>query len=211
MYMMKEVVEEVTHTKLNDFAANELYQPLGLQVTGFLPRNRFAKSRIVPTTENDNWFRNMLVQGYVNDPGSAMAGGVEGHAGLFANANDLAIFYQMLLNQGVYGGKSYYNPGTVKMFTSRQSKVSQRGYGYDRISDNQQPDDYRSEQAFGHSGYTGTYVWVDPKYNLVYIFLSNRTYPDDGKTFGVSKINLRPRILDMYYKAIVNSKPVVKN
>ncbi|MDB5030555.1 serine hydrolase [Mucilaginibacter sp.] len=211
MYMMKEVVEEVSHTKLNDFAANEFYLPLGLQVTGFMPRNRFAKSRIVPTTENDNWFRNMLVQGYVNDPGSAMAGGVEGHAGLFANANDLAIFYQMLLNEGVYGGKNYYKPGTVKMFTSRQSKVSQRGYGYDRVSNDKQPGDYRSEQAFGHSGYTGTYVWVDPKYNLVFIFLSNRTYPDDGKTFGVSKVNLRPRILDMYYNAIVNSKAVGKN
>ncbi|MDB5115578.1 MAG: Beta-lactamase [Mucilaginibacter sp.] len=211
MYMMKEVVEEVSHTKLNDFVSNELYLPLGLQVTGFLPRNRFAKSRIVPTTENDNWFRNMLVQGYVNDPGSAMAGGVEGHAGLFANANDLAIFYQMLLNQGVYGGKTYYKPGTVKMFTSRQSKVSQRGYGYDRISGDKQVDGYRSEQAFGHSGYTGTYIWVDPKYNLVFIFLSNRTYPDDGKTFGASKINLRARILDMYYNAVVKSKPTTKN
>lgn len=210
MYMMKEVVEEVTHTKLNDFVNAEFYRPLGLQATGFLPRNRFDKIRIVPTTENDNWFRNMLVQGYVNDPGSAMAGGVEGHAGLFANANDLAIFYQMLLNQGVYGGKTYFNPGTVKTFTSRQSKVSHRGYGYDRRADKREPGDYCSEQAFGHSGYTGTYVWVDPQYNLVYIFLSNKTYPDDGKTFGVSKINLRPKVLDMYYKAIVDGRAVVE-
>lgn len=210
MYMMKEVVEEVTHQKLNDFVFNELYVPLGLQFTGFLPRNRFDKSQIVPTTENDNWFRNMLVQGYVNDPGSAMAGGVEGHAGLFASANDLAIFYQMLLNKGTYGGKQYYQPGTVSLFTSRQSKVSMRGYGYDRISENQKPGDPRSAQAFGHSGYTGTYVWVDPKYNLVYIFLSNRVYPDDGKTFGTSKINLRPRVLDMFYKAIIADAPAAK-
>jgi CubicO group peptidase (beta-lactamase class C family) len=204
MYMMKEVVEEVTHQKLNDFVSTAFYNPLGMQSTGFLPRNRFNRSRIVPTTENDNWFRNMLVQGYVNDPGAAMAGGVEGHAGLFANANDLAIFYQMLLNQGAYGGHTYFEPSTVKLFTSRQSKVSLRGYGYDRISANQKPGDLRSEQAFGHSGYTGTYVWVDPKYNLIYIFLSNRVYPDDGKTFGPSKINLRPAVLDMFYEALAN-------
>ncbi len=203
MYMMKEVVEEVAQQKLNDFVANEFYLPLGMRSSGFLPRNRFNKSRIVPTTTNDNWFRDMLVQGYVNDPGAAMAGGVEGHAGLFANANDLAIFYQMLINQGNYGGHQYLEPGTVSLFTSRQSKVSMRGYGFDRISADQKPGNPRSAQGFGHSGYTGTYVWVDPKYNLIYIFLSNRVYPDDGKTFGPSKINLRPAVLDIFYEAII--------
>ncbi|RYY24464.1 MAG: beta-N-acetylglucosaminidase, partial [Sphingobacteriaceae bacterium] len=148
MYMMKEVVEEITHQKLNDFVLNELYLPLGMQSSGFLPRNRFPKSRIVPTTENDNWFRNMLVQGYVNDPGAAMAGGVEGHAGLFSNANDLAIFYQMLLNKGSYGGQKFYDPATVDLFTSRQSKTSWRGLGYDKYnSSTKLPSAYASEQA----------------------------------------------------------------
>ncbi len=203
MYMMKEVFEEASHQKLNDFVLNELYLPLGMQATGYLPRNRFNKLRIVPTTENDNWFRNMLVQGYVDDPGAAMAGGVEGHAGLFANANDLAIYYQMLLNKGTYGGHKYIDSTTVKLFTDRESKITQRGYGFDRVG-KPEPNDLRSDEAFGHSGYTGTYVWVDPKYKLVYICLTNRVYPDDGKTYGNSKINIRALCLDAFYKAIVS-------
>jgi CubicO group peptidase (beta-lactamase class C family) len=201
MYMMKEVFETVSHQKLNNYVLDSLYLPLGMQSTGYLPRNRFSKDRIVPTTENDNWFRNMLVQGYVNDPGAAMAGGVEGHAGLFANANDLAIYYQMLLNKGTYGGHQYFDSTTVKLFTSRQSKTSWRGLGFDRTNKTLTTDK-RSELAFGHSGYTGTYVWVDPKYNLVYICLTNRVYPDDGKTYGPAKVNIRSLVLDACYDAI---------
>ena len=208
MYMMKEVAEQVTHTRLNDYVSNEFYTPLGMQSTGYLPRNRFDRSRIVPTTENDNWFRDMLVQGYVNDPGAAMAGGVEGHAGLFSNANDLAIYFQMLLNKGMYGGQKYFEAGTVDLFTSRQSKVSERGYGFARVTEKElnAGKGYPSEKAFGHSGYTGTYVWADPVYNLVYICLTNRVYPDDGKTFGVSKVNIRAQVLDRVYQEILKSR-----
>lgn len=208
MYMLKEVVEQVSHTPLNDFVWNELYLPLGMKATGFLPRNRFDRNRIVPSTENDNWLRDMLVQGYVNDPGAAMAGGVEGHAGLFSNANDLAIYYQMLLNKGFYGGQRYFDEGTVNLFTSRQSKVSERGYGFARITEREVKENkgYPSPKAFGHSGYTGTYVWVDPVYNLVYICLTNRVYPDDGKTYGPSKINIRAQVLDKVYQALINQK-----
>ncbi len=208
MYMLKEVVEQVTHRRLNEYVLNEFYLPLGMQATGFLPRNRFERSRIVPTTENDNWFRNMLVQGYVNDPGAAMAGGVQGHAGLFSNANDLAIYYQMLLNKGTYGGEKFFDPSTVELFTSRQSKVSPRGYGFARITEAEEKADkgYPSQLAYGHSGYTGTYVWVDPKYNLVYICLTNRVYPDDNKTYGVSKVNLRARVLDFVYEEVLKAQ-----
>lgn len=207
MYMLKEVVEQVSHRRLNEYVMTEFYQPLGMQTTGFLPRNRFDKSRIVPTTENDNWFRNMLVQGYVNDPGAAMSGGVQGHAGLFSNANDLAIYYQMLLNKGSYGGDQYFNPSTVELFTSRQSKVSPRGYGFARLTEAEEKANkgYPSQKAFGHSGYTGTYVWVDPAYNLVYICLTNRVYPDDNKTYGVSKINLRAKALDVVYEEVIKA------
>jgi len=204
MYMMKEVFETVSHQKLNEYVLDSIYRPLGMQATGYLPRNRFNKDRIVPTTENDNWFRNMLVQGYVNDPGAAMAGGVEGHAGLFANANDMAIYYQMLLNKGTYGGRRYFDSTTVNLFTSRQSKTSWRGLGFDRTNKTLATDK-RSEQAFGHSGYTGTYVWVDPKYNLVYICLTNRVYPDDGKTYGPAKVNIRSLVLDACYDAIAGT------
>ncbi|MDP2414028.1 serine hydrolase [Daejeonella sp.] len=207
MYMLKEVAEQVTHTRLNDYVSKEFYTPLGMRSTGYLPRNRFDRSRIVPTTENDNWFRNMLVQGYVNDPGAAMAGGVEGHAGLFSNANDLAIYFQMLLNKGTYGGKKYFETNTVDLFTSRQSKVSERGYGFARVTEKELNANkgYPSEKAFGHSGYTGTYVWVDPVYKLVYICLTNRVYPDDGKTYGVSKVNIRAQVLDRVYQEILKS------
>ena len=208
MYMLKEVVEQVTHRRLDEYVLNEFYLPLGMQATGFLPRNRFDRSRIVPTTENDNWFRNMLVQGYVNDPGAAMSGGVQGHAGLFSNANDLAIYYQMLLNKGSYGGTQFFQPATVDLFTSRQSKVSTRGYGFARITEAEEKakKGYPSQLAFGHSGYTGTYVWVDPKYNLVYICLTNRVYPDDNKTYGVSKVNLRAKVLDYVYEEIIKAQ-----
>lgn len=206
MYMMKEVFENISHLKLDEYVLHDLYLPLGMQATGYLPRNRFPKSRIVPTTENDNWFRNMPVQGYVDDPGAAMAGGVEGHAGLFADANDLAIYYQMLLNKGSYGGKKYFDSATVSYFTSRQSKTTYRGLGFDRTNpDRLKPGDHLSDQAFGHSGYTGTYVWVDPKYNIIYICLTNRVYPDDGKTFGVSKVNIRPLALEAFYDAVVKT------
>ncbi|GAB3252400.1 hypothetical protein GCM10027347_11460 [Larkinella harenae] len=202
MYMLKEVVETASHQKLNELVLNELYVPLGMQATGFLPRTRFPRSRIVPTTENDNWFRNMLVQGYVNDPGAAMAGGVEGHAGLFGNANDLAILYQMYLNKGTYGGVKYIEPTTLDLFTAEQSTTSGRGYGFARAP-KPLTKPYPSALAYGHSGYTGTYVWVDPKYNLVYICLTNRVYPDDGKTYGKPALNLRALLLDRFYEAVL--------
>ncbi|MRS60334.1 serine hydrolase domain-containing protein [Larkinella terrae] len=203
MYMMKEVIETATHQKLNEYVQKEFYRPLGLQTMGFLPRNRFPRSRIVPTTENDNWFRSMRVQGYVNDPGAAMAGGVEGHAGLFANANDLAILWQMYLNKGSYGGQTYFKPATVDLFTSEQSR-SGRGYGFARATNPKQgPKAYPSPLSYGHTGYTGIYVWVDPKYNLVYVCLTNRVYPDDGKTYGKPTLNIRTLILDRFYEAVV--------
>lgn len=207
MYMLKEVMEQVTRRRLDEYVLNEFYLPMGMQATGYLPRSRFDRSRIVPTTEDDNWFRNMLVQGYVNDPGAAMSGGVQGHAGLFSTANDLAIYYQMLLNKGTYGGERYFQPSTVDLFTSRQSKVSPRGYGFARLTEAEEKVNkgYPSQLAYGHSGYTGTYVWVDPQYNLVYICLTNRVYPDDNKTYGVSKINLRARVLDYVYEEIIKA------
>ncbi|MGM9511154.1 serine hydrolase domain-containing protein [Larkinella sp. GY13] len=207
MYMMKEVIETVSHQKLDEFVQDAFYRPLGMTSTGYLPRNRFPRSRIVPTTENDNWFRNMRVQGYVNDPGAAMAGGVEGHAGLFANANDLAILYQMYLNKGSYGGRTYIQPATVDLFTAEQSKTSARGYGFAKAPNPKQgPKAYPSPLAYGHSGYTGTYVWVDPKYNLVYICLTNRVYPDDSKTYGKPSLNVRALILDRFYEAVVQGQ-----
>jgi CubicO group peptidase (beta-lactamase class C family) len=207
MYMMKEVVENVSGQTLDRFVDKELYAPLGLQTTGYLPLKRFDAWRIVPTTENDNWLRNMHVRGFVNDPGAAMAGGVQGHAGLFSNANDLAIYFQLLLNKGSYGGTRLFDPATVELFTSRQSAITTRGFGF--IKADPSIDGFNkmaSPAAFGHSGYTGTYVWADPAYGIVYICLTNRVYPDDGKTYGTSKINIRSGVLTLFYEAIINSR-----
>lgn len=204
MYYMKEMVEKAAETPLNQYSDQKYYSPLGMQTAGFLPRTKFKKDQIVPTTENDGWLRNMLVQGFVNDPGAAMLGGVSGHAGFFANANDMAIFCQMLLNKGSYGGSQYLQPATIQRFTSKQSDVSRRGLGFDRKDPDPSkgyPSTLASDEVFGHTGYTGTAIWIDPKYNLVYVFLSNRVYPDDVNK-SLNTLNIRSRILDVVYRAI---------
>ena len=202
MYFMKEILEGITHDHLDQYILDQFYKPLGMQTAGFNPRNRFDKSRIVPT-EEDSYFRRTLVHGYVHDQGAAMAGGVAGHAGLFASTNDLAILFQMILNKGTYGGKQYFKPGTIEQFTAKQSNVSRRGLGFDRwdpdVSEHY-PSELASPQTFGHTGYTGTCIWVDPKYNLIYIFFSNRVYPK--VTTKLSTLKIRPRIQDIIYDAI---------
>ena len=202
MYFMREVVETITAQPLNQFVQQQFYTPLGMQTAGFLPRNRFKREQIIPT-ENDTYFRMNLVHGYVHDQGAAMAGGVSGHAGLFASANDLAILFQMLLNGGTYGSIQYFKPQTVAMFTARQSAVSRRGFGFDRWDPDttlHYPSHLASPQTYGHTGYTGTCVWVDPQSQLVYIFLSNRVYPK--VTDKLSQTRVRGRIQDVVYKAI---------
>lgn len=204
MYMMREVVEKITHRRMNEYLLDSLYLPLGLQTTGFLPRNRFDSTRIVPTTENDSWFRSMQIRGYAHDPGAAMAGNVSGHAGLFSDANDLAILYQMFLNKGVYGGKRFYKASTITLFTSRQSTVSHRGLGFDRPDPAKQyPSRFASAQSYGHTGYTGTFVWVDPAADMICIILTNRVYPEVTDNVNtLLRMNIRGRILDQVYLAI---------
>lgn len=202
MCFMKEIDEAVTATPLNEYVQENFYDPLGMQFAGFLPYKRFPTNRIVPT-ENDQVFRHSLLDGYVHDPTAALLGGVSGNAGLFGTANDLAILYQMLLNRGTYGGDQYFKPETVDKFTAKQSDVSRRGLGFDRwdpIADRHYPSKMASPKTFGHTGYTGIGVWVDPTYNLVYIFLSNRVNPSVSDK--LSSLNIRPRIQDAVYQAI---------
>lgn len=202
MYFMKEIVETISETPLNVYVSRNFYAPLGMQRAGFLPLNRFPADQIVPT-ENDKGFRKQLLIGYVHDQGAGLLGGVSGHAGLFASANDLAILYQMILNRGTYGGEQYIKPETVDLFTSKQSDVSRRGLGFDRWDPNRSnryPSVMASDQTYGHTGYTGTCFWVDPKYNLVYIFLSNRVNP--SVTNKLSDLGIRRRVQDAIYEAI---------
>jgi CubicO group peptidase (beta-lactamase class C family) len=202
MYFMKEIVETISATPLDIFDQQNFYAPLGMQTAGFLPLNRFPKNQIVPT-ENDIGFRHQLLIGYVHDQGAGLLGGVSGHAGLFASANDLAILYQMILDCGTYGGTQYFKPETVDLFTAKQSNVSRRGLGFDRWDPNREtkyPSVLASDQTYGHTGYTGTCFWVDPKYNLVYIFLSNRVNPTVSEK--LSQLGIRRRIQDAIYESI---------
>jgi CubicO group peptidase (beta-lactamase class C family) len=206
MYVMKDIVEHISEEPLNQYAYENFYKPLGMQTAGFLPRNRFKPEQIIPT-EMDTYFRKTLLVGYVHDQGAALAGGVSGHAGLFASANDLAIIYQMLLNRGTYGGVEYFKNSTVDMFTSKQSNVSRRGLGFDRWDPDttkHYPSELASPQTYGHTGYTGTCVWVDPSRGLVYVFLSNRVNPT--VTDKLSNLKIRGRIQDVVNKAIDESK-----
>ncbi|WP_230149465.1 serine hydrolase [Pedobacter sp. Bi27] len=206
MYVMKDIVEHISEEPLNQYTYENFYKPLGMQTAGFLPRNRFKPEQIIPT-EMDSYFRKTLLVGYVHDQGAALAGGVSGHAGLFASANDLAIIYQMLLNRGTYGGVEYFKNSTVDMFTSKQSNVSRRGLGFDRWdpdSTKHYPSELASPQTYGHTGYTGTCVWVDPSRGLVYVFLSNRVNPT--VTDKLSNLKIRGRIQDVVNKAIDESK-----
>ena len=136
-----------------------------------------------------------------------MAGGVAGHAGLFASANDLAIFGQLLLNRGEYGGSRYFKGNTVDLFTSNQSKTSRRGLGFDRFDPDpkkEYPSKLANSSVYGHTGYTGTCIWVDPKHQLIYIFLSNRVHPQVSTK--LLNLNIRSRIQDAIYETINEAK-----
>lgn len=202
MTYMKEVIETQTATPLDKYVQQQFYKPLGMQNAGYNPWKRFSLNRIVPT-ERDADFRKGLLHGYVHDPMAAKLGGVSGNAGLFASANDLAILYQMILNRGTYGGIRYFDAATVDLFTSNQSTISRRGLGFDRMDTSSRqgyPSKLASVQTYGHTGFTGTCFWVDPKYNLIFIFLSNRVNPK--ATNNLYRLRTEPNIQDTFYKAI---------
>jgi CubicO group peptidase (beta-lactamase class C family) len=143
-----------------------------------------------------------MIIGTVHDERAAMMGGVSGHAGLFSNAIDLAKLGQMLLQEGYYGGYQYYKPETVRFFSTKIYK-GRRAIGWDRPVQsewNSPTSLMASPLTFGHTGFTGTCMWVDPEFNLVYIFLSNRVYPD--RSTRLNSANIRSRIQDVIYQSI---------
>ncbi len=200
--ILQRLAEKILNQPLDEFLSQNLYEPLGAVTTGFLPLNRFPPEQIAPT-EDDRIFRRTLVNGTVHDERGAMMGGVAGHAGLFSNAIDLAKLGQMLLNEGSYGGYIYYKPETVRMFAHKQFDKSRRGLGWDKPiqSDLGSPTSLKaSPETFGHTGFTGTCLWIDPEFNLVFVFLSNRVYPD--RSNKLNSANIRSRIQDVIYDAI---------
>lgn len=198
------MVERLVNQPMDEFLQDHFYEPLGAGSLGFRPLDRFDPSRIAPT-EIDTIYRRQVIHGTVHDERAAMLGGVAGHAGLFGNANDLAKVGQMLLNKGSYGGVQFFKPETVERFTAKQYDNSRRGLGWDKptVGDWNSPTcTYASPATFGHTGFTGTCIWVDPEFDLVYVFLSNRVWPD--RSNKLLNANIRTRIQEVLYKSIFN-------
>lgn len=201
LYIMQRLIEKFLQQPLEDFAAQNFYEPIGATTMGFLPLKKFSEDRIAPT-ENDLQFRKSLLVGHVHDPGAAMHGGVAGHAGLFSNATDLLKMGQMWLQKGYYGGTQYFKPETIELFTAKQFATSRRGLGWDKPTG-----DWTgstgvncSPATFGHTGFTGPCIWVDPEFELVYVFLSNRVNPEISPK--LLQANIRTRIHDVIYESI---------
>lgn len=204
-YFMQQIIEQQSQKKLNEFVS-DIYAKLGASLV-YRPLNAFSKRQIAPT-ENDDKFRHQVLQGYVHDQGAAMMGGVAGHAGLFGNAQDVAKVMQLYLNKGEWNGTRILDSNVVKDFTAcHHCPENRRGLCFDKpepVPDPKKESNVTSEcspQSFGHSGFTGTFAWADPKNNLIFVFLSNRVYPttDENK---LAKMNIRGRIHKAFYDAV---------
>jgi beta-glucosidase-like glycosyl hydrolase/CubicO group peptidase (beta-lactamase class C family) len=204
-YYLYTLIERITKTSLNEYVDNNFYKKLGSETMGYLPMNKFGIDKIVPS-EDDKYFRKQLVHGHVHDQGAAMLGGICGHAGVFSNANDLAKLMQMYLNKGSYGDIQFFEPSTVDYFTSCPfcETNNRRGIGFDKPDlklKNGPTCQCVSTKSFGHQGFTGTYTWADPETGLLYVFLSNRVYPDASNN-KLAELNVRTRILEVLTEAI---------
>lgn len=204
--LLGKIVEAISGTTLDDYVYKTFYRPLGMATTNFKPWVRYGIERVVPT-EEEKYFRRQLLRGYVHDEGAAMFGGVSGHAGLFSNAYDLSLLYQMLLNGGELNGERYLQKATIDLFTAYGSDISRRGLGFDKTEkDNATrkdpyPSALASPKTYGHTGFTGTCVWVDPESKLVYVFLSNRVYNTRSNNL-LLQLGVRGKIQDAIYKAL---------
>lgn len=203
-YFFNKYIEKITGKHQNEYVLEEIYAPLGLRRMRYLPLERFPLNEIVPT-ENDQVFRKELIHGYVHDPGAAMMGGVAGHAGLFSNATDLAMLMQFLMNKGQIGNHSLIKKEVVDLYTACHfCPTNRRGLGFDKptISITNGPTcDLVSPSTFGHSGFTGTITWADPTNKVVYVFLSNRVYPD-AENKKITKMSVRNEVQRVLYEAI---------
>ena len=205
-YLFKEVLEKKYKSSLDDLVQEQFYKPLGANRMTYLPLNKLDKSSIVPS-EKDTYYRNQLLHGYVHDMGAAMLGGVAGHAGLFANANDVAKMMQLYLQKGYYGGKRYFKKETFDKFNKRyySEKKVRRGLGFDKPQLDPKIKatcGCVSDESFGHSGFTGAFTWADPESGILYVFLSNRVFPTMENT-GLVDEDIRTKIQQIIQDAIL--------
>jgi beta-N-acetylhexosaminidase len=205
-----QIIENLTGQKWYDYITDSIYKKIGAAEMGFNPYKRFPIDRIVPT-EYDSLFRKQLLHGTVHDEGAAMLGGISGHAGLFSNANDLMKLMELYRRMGEYGGQQLISAKVLEEYTKIQfpENNNRRGLGFDKPLINNfllpQKDSYptkgASPSSFGHSGYTGTFVWVDPEFDISYVFLCNRVYPT-RKNEELYNMNIRTEILQSVYDSI---------
>ncbi len=202
MILVQMIIDTVNKKPIDKFLSEEFYKPLGLFYTCFNPLdNNYKKENIAPTEKDLHW-RRQLIHGTVHDPSAAMLGGISGNAGLFSCARDLAILGQMLLNNGYYGGLRFLSPQTVKLFTSKQPE-NHRGLGFDKASEKNLNALSASTSTYGHTGFTGCVMWVDPEYKLVYVFLSNRIHPDSKNQKHLS-LKIYRNIHQVFYDAMIS-------
>jgi len=205
--LLGDMVRYVSGQTLDHYVSKYFFQPMGLTHTTFCPLEHGIEPTLIAPTEQDNDYRQRLVRGTVHDQNADVMGGVAGHAGLFSNATELFKIYQMLLNGGSLDGKTYLNPETIDLFNSRHyaERGNRRALGFDKpmFSPTKagQTATQVSQSSFGHTGFTGTMFWVDPKYNLVYIFLSNRVHPNATPN-KLAKMNIRTDIQTLIYKSM---------
>jgi CubicO group peptidase (beta-lactamase class C family) len=197
--LLGEIVKSLSGLPLDEYVWKNFYRPLGFRSSGFNP-TRFMQKSVIAPTEQDPYFRERLVRGYVHDPGAAMFGGVSGHAGLFSNAYEIGVLMQMVMNKGVINEKRFLRSSTIELFTNYHSEISRRGYGFDKPEkDNATrkvpyPSMSVSAAAFGHTGFTGTCTWADPQTNTVFVLLANRVHPTAKNTFG--DLNVRGKVME---------------
>lgn len=202
--LLMDMEQRLTGQTHDRWVADSVFSPLGAYHTGYRPLKRWKPSQIAPT-EKDTYLRKQMVHGYVHDETANFSGGVQGNAGLFSNANDLAKICQMWLNGGTYGDVRILSEPTVKKFTTEKSSISRRGLGFDK-PDMENPDSSPTcasapASAYGHIGFTGTVFWVDPDNDLIFIFLCNRVNPTrDNKAF--SELDPRPKLFQLVYDAL---------
>ena len=206
-YLLPKIVEMVTNMPFEQYLEESFYKPLNLNHIYYKPLKHIDIDKIAPT-ENDTYFRMQLLQGDVHDQAAALMGGVSGHAGLFANARDLAVMMQLLLNEGYANNRQFLSSYTIKKFTSAPfvDNMNRRGIGFDKPEVDPSvtyytPAKQSSMRSFGHTGFTGTFAWADPENRLVVIFLSNRVYPDANNN-KLSQNDIRTKIHEAFYNAV---------
>jgi CubicO group peptidase (beta-lactamase class C family) len=202
--LLKEIVETISGMPMDVFLNKEFYVPMKLNHIAYLPLRTNNKEDIAPTMQRD-FLRDEVIQGYVQDPDAALLGGISGNAGLFASARDVAKIYQMLLDDGVLDGKRYLSAETCRLFTTTTTASGRRGLGFDKSFPSNPTHSpcciSAPSEVYGHTGYTGTCVWVDPVYDMIYVFLSNRTYPLD-KSNRLLRMAIRSKIQEVIYQSM---------